>query len=316
MVSFAYVLDLIFGDPRWFPHPVKIIGSFIKQLEILLYKYKTKKLSGSILVIIVISTSFLITWLLIKTCSTINIYLGVALQIMFIYTTLSIKDLKLETMQVYYTLKQDNIDSARKNLAMIVGRDTKNLDRREIIRATVETIAENTVDGIISPLFYAFIGGAPLAVAYKAVNTLDSTIGYKTEKYIDFGFAASRLDDIANFIPARISILLLPIACLLAGKNAKKCLQIILRDRNRNPSPNSGIPEAAIAGALGVQLGGLNSYNSVAVMKPFLGDNINPLEKKHIKEAIKIAYICSALTLILGMILCLTIKHLTGQEVN
>jgi len=186
---------------------------------------------------------------------------------------------------------------------MIVGRDTKNLNEREIIRATVETIAESTVDGIISPLFYAFIGGAPLAVVYKSVNTLDSMIGYRNERYINFGWAAAKLDDFVNFIPARISAIFLPVAAWFSGNSGFNSLRIALRDKKNNPSPNSGIPEAAFAGALGVQLGGLNFYNSVPILKPTIGDNIHYLEMKHIRESIKIFYICSFLFVISGILL-------------
>jgi adenosylcobinamide-phosphate synthase len=220
-----------------------------------------------------------------------------------LYTAFAAKDLKVESMEVFRALKDRDLNRARKKLSMIVGRDTNNLSEPEIIRASVETVAENTVDGIISPLFYAFLGGAPLALAYKAVSTLDSMVGYKNERYMNFGWASARLDDLANFIPARISILLLPVASFLTGKDGINSWRVVLRDGRKNPSPNSGIPEAAIAGALRVQLGGVNFYNSVASSEPVIGDSLNTLEAGHIKESIRISHISSALLLLIGIFL-------------
>ena len=169
------------------------------------------------------------------------------------------------------------------------------LTEKDIVRASVETVAENSVDGVISPLFYALLGGAPLALCYKAVNTLDSMVGYKNEKYQYFGWAAARLDDIANFIPARISVLFLTLASWLCAKDARQALLIGIRDGRKNPSPNSGIPEAVMAGALGVRLGGMNFYKSVARQKPIIGEGRYPLEPKHIIDSIKIVYTASGL---------------------
>jgi adenosylcobinamide-phosphate synthase len=188
-----------------------------------------------------------------------------------------------------------------------VGRDTNTLEHQDVIRATVETVAENIVDGVISPLFYAFIGGAPLALAYKAVNTLDSMVGYKNERYMDFGWASAKIDTSANFIPARLSVLFVPLASLIMGKDASNSWSMAIRDGKKNPSLNSGIPEAAIAGALGIQLGGLNYYDSKPVLKPHIGDNVNALETRHIKDSIKISYVSSGLFLIVGIVLIICI---------
>jgi adenosylcobinamide-phosphate synthase len=299
----AYLLDLICGDPRWFPHPIKLIGYTVTKLEIIFYPGRYKRLAGVLLVSVVVAATFFISWLLIDIARTINSYAGLLLAAVFIYTTLSVKDLKDESMAVYHALNKRDIQSARNNLAMIVGRDTHTLDENEIIRATVETVAENIVDGIISPLFYAFIGGAPLALGYKAINTMDSMIGYKNERYKEFGWAAARLDDAANFIPARLAGLLLPVAVLVAGKSPVKSFRIMLRDGQKNPSPNSGISEAAVAGALGVRLGGVNFYNSIPVAKPSIGDELYPLDKEHIKDSIRIAYLVSFLFLLSGIVL-------------
>lgn len=310
-ILIAYCMDLLLGDPQSFrPHPVRLIGKLIKKSEKLLLT-GDKKLNGILIVIIVAGITFMVSSLISMLAYKINIYLWFAVNSFLIYASISIKDLKIESMAVYQKLKENDVSGARKKLSMIVGRDTDNLSAAEVIRATVETIAESIVDGIISPLFYAFIGGAPLALTYKAVNTLDSMVGHKNEKYKEFGRASARLDDIANFIPARISGLLLPIAGFLAGKNFINSFRTVLRDGRKNPSPNSGIPESAVAGALQIQLGGLNFYNSVPVEKPAIGDGILPLEVKHIKEANKIAYICSALSVVMCAILWWTINCLT-----
>lgn len=303
-IALAYILDLIFGDPRWMPHPVKGIGWLIKKLELFLREaIKNERAGGIILAISVISVSWSISFIIIGFVYSINRYLGSILSIVIIYTSLAAKDLDIESMEVYRSLERKDIISARKKLSFIVGRDTHSLGDREVIRATVETVSENIVDGIISPLFYAFIGGAPLALAYKAINTLDSMVGYKTELYKDFGWASAKIDTLANFIPARLSALFLPLASLLAGKDALNSWRIARRDGRKNPSPNSGIPEAAMAGALGVQLGGLNYYDSKTNLKPFIGDDIFALEAGHIKESVKISYISSALFLIVGAFL-------------
>ena len=312
-IMLAYVLDLIFGDPRWFPHPVKGIGWLIEKLEPPLRKMiRNERIGGIVLAISVIGVSGYLAFISIQLASSVNKYLGALLAIIIIYSSLAVKDLDVESMEVYRSLEKNDIASARKNLSLIVGRDTHSLTYPGVTRAAVETVSENIVDGIISPLFYAFIGGAPLALAYKAANTLDSMVGYKNEKYIYFGWASAKIDDWANFIPARVSALFLPLACLLAGKDALNSWKMIRRDGGKNSSPNSGIPEAAMAGALGVRLGGLNHYHSKAIVKPFIGDDINALEPRHIKESIRISYICSTLFLIVGIFLVISI----GKGVN
>ncbi|MFN3966605.1 MAG: adenosylcobinamide-phosphate synthase CbiB [Endomicrobiia bacterium] len=306
-VIIGYIMDLIFGDPQWFRlHPVRLIGKFIQKLENLLLT-GNKRFNGILIVLIVVGTTFILVSLITVLMHKIDIYLWLAVTSFFIYTSISIKDLKVESMKVYNALEEKDLQKARINLSMIVGRDTKDLNEKEIIRATVETIAENTVDGIISPIFYAFIGGAPLALAYKAINTLDSMIGYRNEKYREFGWFAAKVDDIVNFLPAVISGILIPVASLSTGKNIINSFRIVFRDGIKNLV--SGIPESAVAGALQVQLGGMNFYNSIPVSKSFLGDNINLFEQKHIKETINIAYICSILMIILGTVLWYIIKY-------
>ena len=306
----AYILDLIFGDPLWFPHPVRGIGWLIEKMEgPFRTVIKNERLSGVIFAFIIIILSWSLTFMLTRTVYLLNHYLGLLVSTIIIYTSLSVKDLAVESLTVFKALGKGSVDNARTCLSKIVGRDTANLSEQEIIRATVETVAENIVDGIISPLFYAFLGGAPLAIAYKAINTMDSMVGYKNKKYINFGWAAAKIDDIANFIPARISVIFLTLASWIAGYNTAGAWKITIRDGMKNPSPNSGLPEAAVAGALGVQLGGLNYYKSVVSRKPCIGDNINPLDKLHIKKAVKIAYITSGLFVITGIILYLFITR-------
>lgn len=308
-IVIAYILDLILGDPIWLPHPVKGIGWLIRKLEKPLRKlFAGERIAGMALVILVVGIVWCLSFVVIDTVASFNKYLGSLVSILFIYTALSVKDLAVEAKRVYHALEAEDTHLARKNLGLIVGRDTHNLDRRDIIRATVETVSENIVDGIISPIFYAFLGGAPLALAYKAVNTLDSMVGYKNERYKNLGWASARIDDLVNFIPARLAGLFLPIASALAGKNGVNSWKVFRRDGRKNPSPNSGIPEAAVAGALGIQLGGLNYYNSKAFLKPVIGNDISLLKRGHIKESIRISYFCSLVVIVLGIILVVIIR--------
>jgi len=310
-IVLAYILDLIFGDPIWLPHPVRVIGYLAQRLESPLRKaIKNERLAGIIFAAVIIGAVYGLSFVVISIAAHLHRYFGFILAVFFIYTSLAIKDLKIESMRVHQALEKQDIDSARKNLSLIVGRDTQNLNDKDIIRATVETIAENVVDGIISPLFYAFLGGAPLALAYKAANTLDSMVGYKNDKYRNFGWASARIDDLLNFIPARISGFLLAFASALAGADAINSFKVFLRDAGKNPSPNSGIPEAAMAGALKIQLGGLNYYNSIPVLKPFIGEEIYPLEIEHIRKSIRIAYLCSFLFVFIGV----SVVYLVGRR--
>jgi adenosylcobinamide-phosphate synthase len=305
VVLAAYLLDLIFGDPQWFPHPVRGIGWLIEKSEAAFRRMiKDERLSGTIFTLAIIILVWAVTIIMVKAAYLFNYYFGIFVSIVIVYMSLSIKDLAVESLEVFKALSEKDMDKSRKALSRIVARDTASLDEREITRAAVETVAENIVDGIISPLFYAFLGGAPAAMAYKAVNTLDSMIGYKNERYINFGWAAAKIDDAVNYIPARLSVIFITFAGWIGGCSPIRTWKIAMRDGGKNPSPNSGLSEAAIAGALDVRLGGLNYYNSVAIEKPYMGDGINPLNKSHIKEAIKIAYIASVLFVIVGVILC------------
>jgi len=298
----AYFLDLIIGDPYWLPHPVRIIGKVIEYLEKTLRKgnqsqqtQQTEKIKGIILTVITVGLSYYIIYFLIYIAGVISPGLKFAFSSFFIFTTLSTKNLGEEVFSVYRALEEDNLELARERVSRIVGRDTSDLDEEEIVRATIETIAENTVDGIISPLFYAVLGGAPLAMAYKAVNTLDSMVGYKNEKYLYFGWFSAKLDDLVNYLPARISIFLISVASLLVRQRSLMALRIIFRDGKKSPSPNAGIPEAGFAGALGIQLGGVNFYQGVKEYRPILGQELKKKSPKDILKAIWLSFTVSML---------------------
>ncbi len=302
-ILFAYILDLIVGDPEKFYHPVRGIGYFVSYFEEILIEFPIKKVSGMILVAIVMGVTYIITFLIVKIAYILGDIIGFFVSSVLIFTCISVRSLYQESMKVYYHLRDGDEDKARKSLSMIVGRDTLDLDREGITRGAVETVAEGIVDGILSPLFYAVIGGAPLAMAYKAVNTLDSMVGYKNDRYIDFGWASARLDDIANFIPARIAGMVIPLAVALCGKNWIGSFAVIWNDRGNHPSPNSGIPEAAIAGALGVRLGGVSYYGGKPAQKPFIGEEGKGVMPEDIYRANSIMLTTSAMVVLFGMIL-------------
>ena len=297
----AYVLDLIFGDPQNIIHPVQIIGKMINigEKSLLGKKYKSdrkyKFFAGMILNITIISLTYGITYL-IRRISENSIIFTVA-EIYLMYTIFSINSLAREGNRVYNILKEGNIERARKDLSYLVSRDTGTMDEKMIIRSTMETISENTVDGIVAPMLYMFLGGLPLSMTYKAINTFDSMVGYKNEKYMDFGKFSAKLDDVANFIPARITGILIVIASMILGYDYKNSLKIFIRDRKNHSSPNSGHAEAGVAGALGVQFGGRVSYFGKEVDKPVIGDKIKDFELEDIKKNIKIMYVASFLSL-------------------
>ena len=310
----AYVLDLIFGDPQNIIHPVQIIGKMINigEKSLLGKKYKSdrkyKFFAGMILNITVISLTYGITYL-IRRISENSIIFTVA-EIYLMYTIFSINSLAREGNRVYNILKEGNIERARKDLSYLVSRDTETMDEKMIIRSTMETISENTVDGIVAPMLYMFLGGLPLSMTYKAINTFDSMVGYKNEKYMDFGKFSAKLDDVANFIPARITGILIVIASMILGYDYKNSLKIFIRDRKNHSSPNSGHAEAGVAGALGVQFGGRVSYFGKEVDKPVIGDKIKDFELEDIKKNIKIMYAASFLSLVVFSVISVGIYFL------
>ena len=310
----AYVLDLIFGDPQNIIHPVQIIGKMINigEKSLLGKKYKSdrkyKFFAGMILNITVISLTYGITYLIHRTSE--NSIIFTVAEIYLMYTIFSINSLAREGNRVYNILKEGNIERARKDLSYLVSRDTETMDEKMIIRSTMETISENTVDGIVAPMLYMFLGGLPLSMTYKAINTFDSMVGYKNEKYMDFGKFSAKLDDVANFIPARITGILIVIASMILGYDYKNSLKIFIRDRKNHSSPNSGHAEAGVAGALGVQFGGRVSYFGKEVDKPVIGDKIKDFELEDIKKNIKIMYVASFLSLVMFSVISLGICFL------
>lgn len=298
----GYALDLIIGDPYSFPHPVRFIGKLISFVEKQIRKITTSdkglKIAGFFLWFVVVGVTLGSTSIVLRLFQ-FNKVAYFLVNSILIYTTLATKCLKDESEKIYKVLKTGDLDKSRIQLSYIVGRDTTNLSEKEIVRATVETVAENTVDGIIAPLFYGFIGGAPLAMAYKAINTLDSTVGYKNDKYYYLGFASAKIDDIANYMPARLGVLLLSIGSLFVGFNFKDALKIGIRDRKNHKSPNCAFSEGAVAGALGIQLGGTNVYFGKEVYKPTIGDKKREIEIEDIVRTNKIMYSSSIISIII-----------------
>lgn len=302
-----YILDILIGDPRWAPHPVRWIGRAVSWLEVflrLLFRGPImERIGGTFMALLLPTIVYFIASYIISLSFDLNFYAGLIATIYFGYTTIALGDLVKEAGSIEKRLRSDDLEGARSGLAGIVSRETFYLDKSSIIRGTIESVSENSSDGIIAPLFYMALGGVPLAMAYKAINTLDSMIGYKTERYLHFGWASARLDDLANYIPARITGLLIVIASFIMRFNPTGAFRIMLRDGKKHDSPNAGIPEAAMAGALGVQLGGPSVYFGVMEDKPAIGDPISALSLDHIRKAIKITYSVSFLMLVAIIIL-------------
>lgn len=289
LIFFAFLLDLLLGDPRWFPHPVVLIGRLISFLEGLFRRFalgRTAELFvGTLLAALVPTIAFSAVWGIVWFAGGINIWFGWFAAVFLGYTTIAASSLYGESRKVAELVSSGDLEGARKALSYLVGRDTQDLDEKEIIRALVETVAENTSDGVIAPLFYLAIGGPPLAMAYKAINTLDSMVGYKNERYFYLGRASARLDDIVNYIPARLTALLIVLAAFILRKDWKGSWAIMQRDSRNHPSPNSGYPEAAVAGAIGRRLGGLSYYGGIGSNKPFIGDEGGQFAARDVKDA-------------------------------
>ena len=326
----GFFLDLIVGDPHWLYHPVRIIGALITLLEKLFLRDKknevlndtntqnnkskdhNKKIAlGILTVVIVLSLTFAVCALIVIGTYLINIYLGLAVEVIMTYFILATKSLRVESMKVYKALNNGTIDDARKSVSMIVGRDTESLGEEGVIKAAVETVAENTSDGVIAPMLFTFIGGPILGFVYKAVNTMDSMIGYKNDRYLYFGRAAAKLDDIVNFLPARISAILMILASLLGGKNYsfENAIKIFKRDRYNHASPNSAQTESVCAGALGVRLAGDAYYFGKLVSKPYIGDENRSIERDDIKRICHLMYI----TAFICMVICTLILLLVWE---
>ena len=273
ILAAAFLLDCLLGDPRWLPHPICLMGKLIAGTEKGLRRLvKNEFFGGLLLVIVVITVSTAVPWAILILVGMINPWLETVLQVWFCYQILAMKSLRTESMRVYTPLKAGDLPLARKYLSWIVGRETDPLDEEGVAKAAVETVAENTSDGVVAPLIFMAIGGAPLGFLYKAINTMDSMIGYKNDKYIRFGRAAARLDDAANFIPARLSALLMILAAYILRFDGGNARRIYWRDRRNHKSPNSAQTESVCAGALHIQLAGPAVYFGKLVEKPTIGD--------------------------------------------
>ncbi|MEI7026016.1 adenosylcobinamide-phosphate synthase CbiB [Paenibacillus sp. y28] len=317
MVAAAIVVDWIAGDPRWLPHPVVWIGKWISRCEGWLRKdrasaghpslrpdrpafrtqpgparadvQRRERMRGLALALSTVLLSGLLMLGAVLAAQAIHPWLGYAVNVWFISTTIAVKGLGQAAMLVYRPLQEGRLEEAQEKVGWIVGRDTAGLNEREVSRAAIETVAENIVDAVVSPLFFAILGGAPLAMLYRAANTLDSMVGYKNENYMHFGWASARLDDVLNYIPARITGGLVVLHALFRpGLDAARSLHAVLRFAALHPSPNSGIPESAVAGAIGIELGGVNRYGNVVSDRARMGWPLRPLDKEDIRRTVGI----------------------------
>ena len=310
----GFVLDLLIGDPHFIPHPVRLIGSLISFLDKRLnsdVKYNsseneanlTKYKRGVLLAFTVIFATFAVSVIILVAAYSINLYAGVIVEAVMTCQILATKCLRVESMRVYDALRTDGVDAGRRAVSMIVGRDTSVLDESGVTRAAVETVAENTSDGVIAPMLYTAIGGPVLGFVYKAVNTMDSMLGYKNDKYMYFGRFAARLDDVVNFIPARISAYLMIAAAFIGGRqfDGRNAYRIFKRDRFNHASPNSAQTESVCAGALRVQLAGDAVYFGKLVKKKYIGDRLREIEYEDIKRANRLMYITAFLCELLSV---------------
>ena len=300
----GFILDLIFGDPHWLPHPICLIGNLIGFIEgNLRPKLAPNKnallLGGALMVIIVLVISFVVPMAILLAAGMVSPWLAFALETLMCYQIFATKCLRDESMKVYDALHNNDLADARVKLSWIVGRDTQNLDEEEITKGAVETVAENTADGIIAPMFYMFLGGVPLAFLYKGINTMDSMVGYKNDKFLYFGRCAAKLDDLANLLPARITGLVMIGAAFVLGLDGKNAWKIFWRDRYNHLSPNSAMTESVTAGALNIQLGGDHFYFGKLVHKDTIGDNIRPVCPEDIKKTNNLLYMTAVLCLLL-----------------
>ena len=295
----AFVLDLILGDPPYLPHPIRWMGKAIEVAEPRFRKFPTDPIAaGALFAACLVIFTWALSYFLLVTVNSIHPMLKNAFEIILIYYCISAGSLEKAALEIKHYLKNKNITGAREKVALIVGRDVTNYKETDIARATVETVAENLVDGVISPLFFAAIGGAPLAMAYKMVNTLDSMVGYKNEKYLKFGKASARIDDILNYIPTRLSVPIISLATHILCGMGERSLVTAVREGANHSSPNAGYPEAAFAGALAVKLNGPNYYGGQLVFKPYIGLRFGKTSLRHLKKACDIMMLSSLLWLV------------------
>ena len=299
----GFLLDALLGDPRRIPHPIVAMGNAIAWLEPRLRAAFPDTPSGArragvVLVAVLCAGSFGATWCLIAVAGLVHPLLGFAVETWLCYQALAACELRRQSMRVVRELTRGGLPAARRAVGMIVGRDTEALDERGVLKAAVETVAENTADGVVGPLVYLIVGGAPLGMLYKAVNTMDSMVGSKNERYLDFGRAAARVDDVLGFVPARLAALCMIAAAPVAGLSAKGAWRIWRRDRFNHASPNSAQTESAMAGALGVELAGSAVYFGKLVEKPTMGDATRSIEREDVRRANRLMVLASALSLV------------------
>lgn len=321
MIAFVcgFVLDLVFGDPHALPHPIRLIGTLISGLEKKLLKLqmrdeKKEFYKGILLVVLVLFSTGAVAALVLVVAYWLHPVAGIVIESVMTYQILATKCLKDESMKVYQSLNEQGLEAGRVAVSMIVGRDTNVLDETGVVKAAVETVAENTSDGVIAPMLYTALGGPVLGFVYKAVNTMDSMVGYKNDKYLYFGRAAAKLDDVVNFIPARISAYLMIAAAYIGGKafDGKQAYRIYKRDRRNHASPNSAQTESVCAGALGIQLAGDASYFGKVVKKPYIGDAHRAVEREDIVRVNRLMYV----TAVISEVLCLVIMFVLNCAVH
>ena len=308
MLWTALLIDIVAGDPQWFPHPVRFIGLAVSKLEGLVRRWarseRSLKAGGVFLTLAAVAGTFFAAWLALALCSFISPILHWIAAVILAYTTLAVKALYMESWIVIQAVRSDDLEEARRLLSRIVSRDTSNLDRDQILTAVIETIAENISDGIIAPLFYLWLGGVPLAMAFKAASTIDSMLGYKDDPFKDIGWFGARCDDVFNFVPARVTALLLIASAAILRLDYRSAWRIWRRDARKHASPNAGHPESAMAGALNVRLGGPNSYFGQMKKKPYLGDPGLPASVERARQAEKLLFMSTAImALITGVLL-------------
>ena len=312
-IILAWLADLSFGDPPWMPHPVRLFGVLTKIGErtarLAAGSHRRLLLAGAVVAVGIAFCACAGTWVLLSGIKKVSPLAAGLTTVYLAYSALSLRALDQAGCEVIEFLRSGRLADARASLAKIVGRDTEDLEETEIIRAVIETVAENSSDGVIAPLFYLAIGGVPAALAYKSINTMDSMIGYRNDRYLYFGRVAARLDDIVNFIPARLTAALAIVASLIVGMDWRSAFRVVLRDADSQPSPNSGYPEAAFAGALGIRLGGSNSYAGRAVWKAYLG---NP-ERQIVPELFPLVRRLLYGTGALGLLMSLALATVEGR---
>ncbi len=301
----AFCLDLIFGDPPNMPHPIRYIGKLISFLESKLLHLsdspENQKSKGFILTATTVGSVFFFYAALLYLLGRVDGRLAFAVEVIILYQMLATKCLAMEGMKIFRALKNNQIEEARTLIGYLVSRETREMTEEDIIKATIETVTENIIDGVVAPMCFAMIGGAPLGMAYKAANTLDSMVGYKNERYEHFGFASAKLDDILGFFPARLTGAMVILAALILGMDFKRAAHVLVRDRGNHASPNSPYAEAPAAGALRIQLGGRATYFGVTYEKPTFGDEIEAIRAFHIKKSVELLYVSSGLTLAILM---------------